>query len=84
MEVALDLNIELDESVEIWVNQSSAYTYYLAMDLPFILYMPINCELNRNDIWVVTTDNMTGEEYERTLGEATQNDLEIWAYKMTA
>lgn len=54
------------------------------MDLPFILYMPINCELNRNDIWVVTTDNMTGEEYERTLGEATQNDLEIWAYKMTA
>ncbi len=46
--------------------------------------MPIYCELKKDDVWVMITDNMTGEEYERTLGDVTQTDLEIWAYKMTA
>lgn len=82
--VALDLNIELDDMVEIGVNQSSGYTYLFSYDLPFVLYMPISCELTKDDVWVMTTDNMTGEEYERTLCDATQSDLEIWSYKMTA
>ena len=83
-EVALDLHIELDDMVEIGVNESTGYTYLFSYDLPFVLYMPIYCELTKDDVWIMTTDNMTGEEYERTLGDATQSDLEIWSYKMTA
>ena len=83
-QVALDLHIELDDMIEIGVNQSSGYTYLFSYDLPFVLYMPISCELTKQDVWVMTTDNMTGEEYERTLCDATQSDLEIWSYKMTA
>ena len=84
MEVALDLNIELDDMIEIGVNESSGNVYLFSYDLSFVLYMPISCSLTKDDIWVQTTDNMTGEEYERTLGDATQTDLEIWAMKMTA
>ena len=32
----------------------------------------------------MTTDNITGEEYERTLRDATFVELEIWGYKVTA
>ena len=83
-QVALDLHIELDDMVEIGVNQSSGYTYLFSYDLPFVLYMPISCELTRDNVWVMTTDNMSGEEYERTLNDATQSDLELWSMKMTA
>ena len=83
-EVALDLNITLDDMVEIGVNQNSGYVYLFSYDLPFLLYMPIHCSLTKDDVWVQTTDNMTGEEYERILGSATLSDLEIWSYKMTA
>ena len=81
--VALDLNIELAEC-EIGVNQSTGYVYLFSYDLPFTLYMPIACELTKDDIWVLTTDNMDGSEYETTLNDKTQSDLEIWSYKMTA
>ena len=82
--VALDLHIDLDNMIEVGVNPNSGYTYLFSYELPFVLYLPISCELNKNDVWVLTTDNMTGEEYERTLGDATQSDLELWSYKMTA
>lgn len=83
MEVAMDLNIELDETVEIGVNQNSGYVYLFSYELPFVLYLPISCELNRDDVWVSTVDNMSGEEHERVLGDATQSELELWAYKVT-
>ncbi len=84
MEIALDLNIELNDSIEIGVNQSSGNVYLFSYDLPFVLYLPIYCELKKDDVWVLTTDNVSGEEYETTLNDKNQNDLEIWAYKMTA
>ena len=83
-EVALDLHMELDDMIEIGVNQSTGYVYLFSYDLPFVLYLPISCELKRGDVWVLTTDNMTGEEYERTLNDATQSDLFLWSEKMTA
>ena len=83
-QVALDLHIPLDDIIEIGVNQSTGYTYLFSYDLSFVLYMPISCELTRDNVWVLTTDNMSGEEYERTLNDATQSDLEIWSYKMMA
>lgn len=70
--------------IEIGVNQSTSYTYFFSSDLPFVLYMPISCSLTKEDVWVLVTDNMMGEEYERTLCDATQSDLEIWAHKITA
>lgn len=54
--------------IEIGVNPNSGYTYLFSYDLPFVL----------------TTDNMNGEEHERTLDDATQSDLELWSYKVTA
>ena len=83
-EVALDLGIELDDMIEIGVNQSTGYTYLFSYDLPFVLYMPINCELTKDDVWILTTDNMDGAEYETTLNDKTFDELETWAYKMTA
>ena len=81
---AIDLGIELDEMIEIGVNQSSGYTYLFSYDVPFTLYMPIYCELTKDDVWVMTTDNMTGEEYERVLGTATYDELEQWSEKVVA
>ena len=81
--VALDLNIDLEEC-EIGVNQSSGNVYLFSYDLPFVLYMPISCELSKDDVWVSATDSVNGEEYERTLSDATFEELETWAYKMTA
>ena len=83
-QVALDLNIPLDDMIEIGVNESSGYVYLFSYDLPFTLYMPIVCRLSRDDVWIQTTDNMTGEEYECTLNDKTLTDLEIWSYKITA
>ena len=83
-QVALDLGIELDDMVEIGVNDSSGNVYLFSYDLPFTLYMPIYCELKKDDIWVMTTDNMDGTEYERNLEGATLDDLELWSSKMTA
>ncbi len=83
-QTALDLGIELDESIEIGVNQSTGYVYLFSYDLPYVLYMPINCNLTKEDVWVMSTDFETGKEYERTLGDATTFDLDSWSEKMTA
>ncbi len=82
--VALDLGIELDNMVEIGVNQNSGYTYLFSYDLPFVLYMPIHCELTKDDVWVLTTDNMDGTEYETTLNDKNIDDLETWSHKVVA
>jgi len=82
--VALDLGIELDDMVEIGVNPNTGYTYLFSYDVPFTLYMPIYCELRKDDVWVLTTDNMDSSEYETTLNDKTFDELESWSYKMTA
>jgi len=79
MQTALDLDIDLDEYVEIGVNQSSGNVWLMHYDYNFVLYMPIYGD----DVWVMTTDNMTGEEFEERLDEL-EMDTEIikaWARK---
>ncbi len=79
MQTALDLNIDLDEYVEIGVNQSSGNVWLMHYDYNFVLYMP----LYGDDIWVATTDNVTGEEFEERLDELEMDTeiIEAWARK---
>ncbi len=80
MQTALDLDISLDEYVEIGVNQSSGNVWLMHYDYNFVLYMP----LYGADVWVSTTDNVTGEEYEEKLGVIGMNTdlLEAWANRV--
>ncbi len=79
MQTALDLDIDLDEYVEIGVNQSSGNVWLMHYDYNFVLYMPIYGD----DVWVMTTDNMTGEEFEERLDELEMDTeiIEAWARK---
>ena len=79
MQTALELDIDLDEYVEIGVNQSSGNVWLMHYDYNFVLYMP----LYGDDVWVATTDNLTGEEYEEKLIEVGMDTelIEDWARK---
>ena len=80
-QTALDLDIPLDECIEIGVNQNSGHTWLFHYDYNFTLYIPIRSD----DVWVLTTDNMSGEEFEEeleTIGIDTDL-IEAWANKIT-
>jgi len=66
---AKELGMTLDGYGEIAVNQNSGYTYLWSEDYPFTLYMPINCELSNDDVYVMHTDTYNGDETEKTLSE---------------
>jgi len=69
IEKADDLGMNISGYGEISVNPNSGYTYLWSEDYPFTLYMPINCELKDEDVWVMWTDPNDGEEHEDTLDE---------------
>ena len=77
MEVAESLGMDLDGCGELAVNPNSGYTYLWLEDYPLTLYMPINCELKKSDVYVLVEDPETGEEIEKPLSEFTTLD-EIW------
>ena len=64
---ATELGMDLSSYGEVAVNQNSGYTYLWLEDYDFTLYMPINCELQRKDVYVMYTDFETGEETEESL-----------------
>ena len=64
---AKQLGMDLQCYGEVAVNQNSGYTYIWLRDYDFSLYMPINCELKREDIYVLYIDCETGEETEESL-----------------
>ena len=65
------------------VNQNSGYTYLWCEDYSFTLYMPINCELNNTDVYVLWTNSETGEEVEECLTEFHNlKDIENWANEL--
>jgi hypothetical protein len=51
----------------IGVNNSSGYTYLYSENYSFCLFMPISCDLTKDDVWVNFTDFETGEEHEESL-----------------
>jgi hypothetical protein len=80
---AKELGMQLDSYGEVSVNQNSGYTYIWLEDFNFSLYMPINCDLKREDVYILYTDCETGEETEESLKHfETLNDIEEWALKL--
>lgn len=64
---AKELGMTLKGYGQIDVNPNSGYTYLWSEDYPFTLYMPIDCRLNKNDVYVLFSDWTTGEETEKKL-----------------
>jgi len=62
------------------VNDSSGYTYLWIEDYNFTLYMPINCELRKNEIQALWSSPEDGEEITKELTtNTTLAELESWA-----
>jgi len=79
IQIAEELGMDIDSYGEIGVNPNSGYTYIWLEDYQFSLYMPIDCELTKGDIWVNYSSPENGEEYEIPLGKKTISELEGWA-----
>lgn len=77
--VAVDLGMDVSGYGEVAVNPNSGYTYLWLEDYSFCLYMPINCDLIKEDVYALWSNPVTGEEIEMSLeNETTLNDLENW------
>jgi hypothetical protein len=73
---AKQLGMDFNSYGEVNVNQYSGHTYIWLEDYGFTLYMPINCDLQRKDVYVLFTDFETGEETEESLEHFTSiNDI---------
>ena len=64
---AAKLGMRVDGYGEVNVNQNSGYTYLWLEDYQFTLYMEINCELERKDIYVLWSNLEDGNEVEERL-----------------
>jgi hypothetical protein len=69
------------------VNMNSGYTYYWHEDLSFQLFMPINCELRTEAIFVIYVSFEDGEEFEEPLNKFYSSDnliqsIENWITKI--
>lgn len=73
-----------DDGAIVDVNQNSGNVYAYYPDEDICLYMPINCELQKEDIYVIWSDPEDGEEFEVELGEKSKDDIEryvkVWRY----
>lgn len=80
--VAGNLNMELDGSGVVDVNENSGYVYLWLEDYSFTLYMPICCELVKSDVWALWSDD-TGFEYSmRLLESTTLTEINQWVYAL--
>ena len=76
--IAQELGMDLDYGCA-GVNPNSGYSYIWSENYSFSLYMPINCELIKQDIYVLWTNPEDGEETEIALNNQTLEELENWA-----
>jgi len=80
MSVAEDLGINLNDYGEVAVNPNSGNTYLWSEMFNFSLYMPINCELEKKDIYALWSCSECGEEIDRDLNNSDDlQSLEEWA-----
>ena len=63
------LGMDLQSDGELNVNEYSGHTYLWLEDYEFVLYMPISCQLEREDVYVLYTDMETGEEHDESLAQ---------------
>ena len=81
--VAVDLGMDLSGYGEMGVNPNTGYTYLWLEDYNFTLYMPINCDLKKEDVYALWTDFNDGTEEEMDLKEyTTLNEIEEWAEEL--
>ena len=78
LSVAEKLGMDTEGYGELAVNQNSGYTYLWLEDYNFTLYMPISCKLETNDIWVMWTNSIDGEEKEIQLNNMSLEDIYKW------
>lgn len=71
---AKQLGMHLDGYGELAVNSNSGNTYLWLEDYNFSLFMPINCELTDEDVFVNYFDHITGNEIEEQLSEFSSID----------
>jgi hypothetical protein len=78
--VAEKLGMDTGEYGELAVNPNSGYTYLWLEAYNFTLYMPIDCDLRKEDIYAMWTSPEDGEEREMKLTRGTTlEQLERWA-----
>lgn len=84
MSTARKWGMKLSSYGECAVNPNSGYTYLWLEDYNFTLYMPINCEINEDDIWVMWTNPEDGEEIEQSLTDFTDlKDINQWCENLS-
>lgn len=76
---AKELGMDMAGYGELDVNPNSGYTYLWLEDYDFSLFMPINCDLKRKDVYMLYTDFETGEETEESL-EHFENIEDIYEF----
>jgi len=82
MGIAEDLGIKLNGYGEVAVNSNSGYVYIWNENFNFSLYMPINCELKKNEVVALWTNSENGNEETFNLKKNTNlSDIENWATK---
>ena len=80
MGVAEDLGYNLKDYGECAVNKNSGYVYVWSENYSFSLYMPINCELVKSDIYALWTNSINGNEEEMSLtNNTTLKEIDEWA-----
>ena len=77
--IANKIKMELNEYTIIDVNNNSGYVYLWNENYNFSLYMPINCELQKSDVYALYSDFDNGEETEIDLSDINHvNELEVY------
>lgn len=75
-----DLNMDLSSYGDLSVNPNSGYTYLWLEDYNFTIYMPIDCELKKTDVYALYSCLIDSEEIEMKLEfNTTLEELEKWA-----
>lgn len=83
LETAEELGYNTESYGELSVNTSSGYVYIWSEWHDFSLFMPINCDLIKTDVFALWTNHINGEEEEfRLEDETTLNDIEEWVEEL--
>jgi hypothetical protein len=77
--VANELGMDTEGTGELAVNQNSGNTYLWLEDYNFTLYMPISCDLKKDDIYCLWTNSEDGTEEEISLGNKTLREVQDWS-----
>lgn len=78
LSVAEDLGMDLSGYGFVDVNPNSGYVYVWVEDYNFSLYMPINCELDKGDVYALWTNSDNGDEQETSIKGMNLKDIEEW------